>query len=194
MGSDFSECIHWFGEMSGTEVSTVEMTRRLLGRYPEFFYRVYGDVSGGVGTTSNAGVTDYNQISSTMAEYGAQFTVDYLQADEEESRANPRVRSRVENMNRTFSNALGEMRQTYSPQGCPYFDADLRMVGWKPTTASGRGKLDDGGDKDRTHATDGAGYAIYKLFPPGQRATIIPSLPSSLRASYDLISRPNTGG
>lgn len=186
-GEDYSECIHWFGELSGAEIATPEMASRVLGQYPGFFYRFYGDASGGVGTTSNAGVTDYNQISEVMVDAGAMCTIDRLQADEEESRANPRVKSRVENMNRMFCNAIGEVRQTYDPQRCPFFDGDVRMVGWKSTTTSGRGKLDDGGDKDRTHATDGGGYAVYKLFPPGQRATIVKSLPSTLRTDYDLL-------
>lgn len=186
-GIDYSECIHWFRELQAMECSTVRMTTTLLNQFPDYFYRVFGDASGGVGTTSNAGVTDYNQIASTMSDSGAMFSIDYFQADEEESKANPRVRTRVENMNRLACNAVGEIRQTYNPDACPLFDGDMRMVGWKPTTSSGRGKLDDGGDKLRTHASDGAGYVLMKIFPPGQRGAIVDSVPSSIRSEYDLM-------
>jgi hypothetical protein len=186
-GVDFSECIHWFGELSGEQLSTPEMTQRLLMQYPDYFYKIFGDVSGGIGTTSNAGVTDYDQIAATLADAEAMFSVDYLQADEEENKSNPRVRTRVENMNRMLCNAVGERRMTYDPTACPLFDGDMKMVGWKPTTASGRGKLDDGGDNKRTHASDGAGYAVFKLFPPGRRAMIAPSMPSTMRAEHGML-------
>jgi len=189
-GEYWYDHIHWFGELSGREMSSVAMTLYLLQSYPDFFYRIYGDVSGGIGTTSNAGVTDYDQIAATLADAGARFTVDFHQLDEEESRANPRVRTRVENMNSRFCNAMGEIRQTYDPARCTYFDGDVKMVGWKSVTSSGRGKLDDGGDGDRTHASDAAGYAVFKLFPPGRQAEIIESLPSQLREEYDLMRQP----
>lgn len=180
----YGDCIHWFGEISMTEASSEMMTLKLLGQYPKFFYQIYGDVSGGVGTTSNAGETDYHQISTVMAEAGVGYTIDYFQGEE---RTNPKVRNRVENMNSRFYNALGEIRQTYDPVNCPLFDGDVKMVGWKPTTSSGRGKLDDGGDCQRTHATDAAGYAVWKLFPPTRYAGIVESLPSSIRTEAGLL-------
>lgn len=186
-GSFYSDYIHWFAELEGREMSTVMMTIKLLNDFPDFFYRVFGDVSGGMGTTSNAGVTDYDQISETMTEAGAVFSIDYMQLDDSESHANPRVRTRVENMNRMLCNAMGEIRQTYNPDRCVFFDGDIKMVGWKPVTSSGRGKLDDGGDGDRTHASDAAGYAVFKLFPPGRQARVIESLPSQIRSDYGLM-------
>lgn len=180
----YGDCIHWFGEIADIEVSSEDMTLKLLARFPGFFYQIFGDVSGGVGTTSNAGETDYHQIGNVLSEAGAPHSIDYFQG---EGKANPKVRNRVENMNARFCNAMGEVRQTFDPVSCPHFDGDVKMVGWKPTTAAGRGKLDDGGDSQRTHATDGAGYAVYKLFPPHRTGTIIDSLPSGLRAEHGLI-------
>lgn len=180
----WGDCIHWFGEISETQASSPEMTLKLLGQYPNFHYRIFGDVSGGVGTTSNAGETDYNQISNVLAESGCYYSIDYFQGEE---RTNPKVRSRVENMNARFCNAMGEVRQTYDPANCPLFDGDIKMVGWKPTTNAGRGKLDDGGDCQRTHATDGAGYAVYKLFPPTRQVDIIEPIQSPVRSEHGLI-------
>ena len=175
----FHDCIHWFGHLCEVEASTEHMAKMLLMRYPRFFYRIYGDATGNLGTTSNAGITDYNVIARELGEAGVGFTIDVDQH-------NPLVRDRVENMNARFKNALGEVRQTYDPQGCPEFDADLRVVGWKQTVQRGRGKLDNGGDVRRTHASDASGYAVFKLFPPTRRGSIIPSLPSSVRPDVTL--------
>lgn len=181
----FGDCIHWFGEISMNGVSSIDMTYQLLTMYPNFFYQVFGDVSGGVGTTSNAGETDYHKIGQTLDESGAAYSIDYFQGD---IKSNPKVRSRVENMNSRFSNALGEIRQTYDPQKCPLFDGDVKMVGWKPATNAGRGRLDDGGDFQRTHASDGAGYAVYKLFPPNRITEIVESLPSGIRGEFGILN------
>lgn len=173
-GGTWSEHIHWFGEISDTQVSSRQMALKLIGQYPDFFYEIIGDASGGRGTTSNAGEHDYNQIADELSNAQCLFTIDYDQA-------NPRVKDRVENSNRLLKDATGFVRQTYNPVACPLFDADMRMVGWKKTIEKGRGKLDDGGDKKLTHASDGAGYWLFKKFPPGRRGQIIESVPSSIR-------------
>ncbi len=191
-GEWWGDCIHWFGEISEVEASTRQMTRNVIGRYPGFHYWVYGDRSGNQGTTSNAGETDYHQIGDEMSLAECMFTIVVDQEDPSESKQNPRVKKRVENMNAMFKNALGEIRQTYDPVACPLFDGDVRMVGWKQNVLLGRGKLDDGGDNKRTHATDGGGYAVYKIFPPGRRVEIIDSVVSQVRASVDRDDlRPN---
>lgn len=152
--------IHWYSEIVETqEPNSRSMTRKLIMRYPDFFYRIFGDASGQRGSTSNAGEYDYAQIAEELSMNQAGYTIDVDQA-------NPRVKDRVEAMNSMFKNGIGEHNQTYDPQGCPYFDGDVRMVGWKKQNRTGLGKLDDGGDHNRTHASDGAGYAVFKLFHP----------------------------
>lgn len=168
---DWTQNVHWFRELSMAEASTKSMASMLLAQFPGFHYEIFGDASGGVGTTSNAGEHDYNQIAEVLSEAGANFTIDYDQR-------NPLVRDRVENMNAKFRNAAGGFQMTYNPGGCPLFDADLRSVGWKATTQKGRGKLDDGGDVQRTHATDAAGYAVWKKLPPGKRGAYIEPIPT----------------
>lgn len=185
-GEYYGAMIHWFGEIAEVEMSSAGMAIILMQRYPGFFYRVYGDTSGGVGTTSNAGVTDYDQIAIEFQKAGAPYSIDYFQSDEGQ---NPKVRSRVENMNRLFKNALGEVAQTYDAQACPHFHDDCKMVGWRSTTASGRGKLSDGGDSQRTHATDAAGYAVYKIFPPTSVFRVGTAVASTVRQEYGLIDR-----
>jgi hypothetical protein len=184
-GPWFDEQIHWFKELSETEISTPVMANRLIDQYPGFFFEVYGDASGNVGTTSNAGETDFNQMAHAFQDAGVGYTIDVDQR-------NPLVRDRVENMNALFLNGLGQVRQTFSQSGCPLMDEDVRNVGWKPPAAGqkGRGKLDDRGVKTRTHSTDAAGYVTFKKFPPARRASIIETLPSSVRSEHGLIGTP----
>lgn len=181
-GLYFDECIHWFREISGVETSTPAMMSMLLGQFPDFdFFEVYGDASGGVGTTSNAGETDFNQMAHAFQDAEVAYTIDFEQR-------NPLVRDRVENMNSLFLNGLGQVRQTYSEVGCPLMHDDARNVGWKnKTTLTGKGKLDDRGIKTRTHATDGAGYATFKKFPPKRRGEIITGIQSGIRSEYGLV-------
>lgn len=170
---DWTNHIHWFGELSGVETSSRSMAKMLLGQYPGFHYEIFGDASGGVGTTSNSGEHDYHQIAEELSEAGHTFTMDY-------DPRNPLVRDRVENMNAKYRNAAGSFQMTYDPDRCPNLDQDNRVVGWKATTQRGRGKLDDGGDNQRTHASDAAGYAVWKKLPPGKRGIYIEPTTSHL--------------
>lgn len=170
-GVYWGRCIHWFGEISGHEKSTPEMTAMLVNQYPDFFYRIFGDSSGKRGTTSNAGRHDYAQIAEVMYNAQAGFVID---ADQ----SNPHVKDRVENMNRLAKNSLGEVHMTYNPHACPLFHSDVKMVGWKKSLQMGRSRLDDMGDKNRTHATDGGGYAAFKLLPPNYRTFMGGTMPS----------------
>lgn len=166
--------IHWFGEISGAEKSTPEMTAMLINQYPGFHYRIFGDSSGMRGTTSNAGRHDYAQIAEVMHSARALYTIDAEQA-------NPHVKDRIENMNRMARNSLGETIMTYDPNRCPLFHSDVKVVGWKKMVGFSRSaRLDDMGDFNRTHATDAAGYAVFKLFPPSYRTFMPASVPSPL--------------
>lgn len=178
-GELWSDYIHWFDEISGVQMSTPDMARRVGSKYMDFTFEVFGDASGGIGTTSNAGDHDYNQMAETFADMGIVFTIDKELGyyNPEDLKRNPLVKMRVEQMNMMFLDGVGRHRMSYNPDTCPLFDSDLRIVGWK-TNHRGKGRLDSGGDVQRTHATDGAGYAIFKKFPPTRRATIIDSVES----------------
>lgn len=145
--------VHWFEEISEIETSTPDMTRKLVMRFPDFHYRIFGDASGTRGSTSNQGETDYILMQQEFNRFDASYSIDV-------DPANPRVKDRVENMNRLLCNSLGEIHFTYNPHKCPLLDQDFRLVGWK------NDKLDSMGDVMLTHASDAAGYACYKILPP----------------------------
>lgn len=175
----WADHIHWFNELSSVQTPTAEMAQRLCVMYPDFLYEVYGDSSGGQDTTSNAGDNDYAQMADVFLDNKVVFTIhkDLGFNNPEHRKRNPLVKERVEAMNQMFKSATGEVRQTYNPDTCPLFDADMTGVGWK-TNVKGRGRLDNGGNVQLTHASDGGGYAVYKKFPPTRRAVLIDSLES----------------
>lgn len=174
LGPEFGEHenhIHWFGEVAGRQRSTREQTRVLLERYPGFFYQCYGDASGARGSTSNQGEHDFAQQAEEMEAANVGYTIDF-------DHANPRVFDRVANMNRLAKSADGEVSMTYDKQACPHLHADVRKVGWRKTI-TGRGKLDDKGDHNLTHASDGAGYAVWKVLPMARRGELVDSVKGS---------------
>jgi phage terminase large subunit-like protein len=150
---DDDDDVHFFDEISGKEVSSAELARRLAVKYGDYHIRIFGDASGNRGTTSNAGKTDYDQIAEVLAEHGCSFSIDVDQA-------NPLVKDRVENMCRLLEDANGKRTIKYDPIKCPYLHEDFRKVVWK------NGKVNGGDDCTLTHSSDGAGYAMMKLKPP----------------------------
>lgn len=151
-GKDYSQHIHWFEEISETQISSEEMAARVALKYPDCFIQVYGDASGKRGTTSNAGVTDYDQIMLVFDRYNIHYSLHVPES-------NPLVRDRVERVNAALRNSLGETFMTYDASRCPLLHDDLKNVGYKPT-----GKLDDGGKVQRTHASDAIGYYVYQIY------------------------------
>ena len=108
-------------------------------------------------STSNAGDTDYSQQAEEFDARGVGWTIDF-------DHANPRVIDRVQNMNRLAKSANGKISMTFDRSCCPRLAADVAKVGWRKTL-QGKGKLDDKGDHFLTHASDAAGYAVWKILP-----------------------------
>lgn len=168
----WQDCIHWFGEVIGRQKSTRQQTRDLYDRYgKDTFYQCFGDASGSRGTTSNQGEHDFAQMAEEFDEAGVAYTIDY-------DHANPRVIDRVQNMNRLAKNSLGLVAMTYSKNDCPTLHQDFRKVAWKKTV-TGKAKLDDKGDHNLTHASDAAGYAVWKVLPFARRGFTVDAIPTS---------------
>lgn len=164
--------LHVFDELVESQIGTPDMVRKLVSLYPGFHYAFYGDASGGRGTNSNAGVTDYRQIAMTMDELGCSYSIS---VDD----ANPRVRDRVETVNSLLKNGLNEVLLTYNHEKCPELDSDFNTVGWRQGPSNyGRATLNNNGDLRRTHITDGIGYLCEKLFPLSVRSSLIDTIAS----------------
>lgn len=162
--------LHVFKEFSAVECSTERMAQTIANFYGNFHIRVYGDSSGTHGTTSNAGMTDYKIIANIFAKANIVYSINT-------EKANPLVRDRTENVNRMLLNGMNEISLTYNPALCPLLHADFTKVGWNKAS----GKLTGNGDHTLTHASDGLGYLIWKLFPPLARGTEISKLQGNHR-------------
>lgn len=163
-GSKWAKHLHVFNELAAAQTPTRAMARKLAANFPNYKMKIYGDASGGKGTTSNAGEHDYAQLMEELGKAGIVASVDYDQS-------NPNVKDRVENMNGKARNLALETHITYNPDACPLLDEDVRQVGW-----SKAGKLDSGGVVTRTHASDGLGYAVWKVMPYARRGTVPTSI------------------
>lgn len=171
-GTQWEDHLHWFTEVCGRQVSTRAQTQAMIARFGDaFFYQIYGDASGGRGSTSNAGEHDFAQMAEELDAARVGFTIDF-------DPANPRVIDRVQNMNRLARAASGKVSMTYDKSQCPHLANDFRLVGWRKTL-DGRGKLDDKGNKELTHAADAAGYAAWKLLPFARQGFLPDSIPGS---------------
>ena len=171
-GSQWEDHLHWFDQVLGRQVSTRAQTQELISRYgTNFLYNVYGDASGGRGSTSNAGEHDFAQMAEEFDAAGCGFTIDF-------DPANPRVIDRVQNMNRLARAANGAVSMTYDKSRCTHLTQDARLVGWR-RTLDGRGKLDDRGNKELTHAMDAAGYAAWKVLPFARHGFMAEAAPMS---------------
>jgi hypothetical protein len=81
-------------------------------------------------------------------------------------------------MNRLARAANGTVSMTYDKSKCTHLTQDARLVGWR-RTIDGRGKLDDRGNKELTHAMDAAGYAAWKVLPFARHGFVPDATPMS---------------
>ena len=114
----------------------------MKGRYPSAV--VYPDASGNARKSSST--KSDHQI---LRDAGFQVIA---------RRKQPPVRDRVNAVNSRFKSASGEVRMTIDTTKCKELTADLERVQWK-------GGDIDKSDDERTHASDGMGYAVEYLFP-----------------------------
>jgi hypothetical protein len=115
---------------------------------------VVGDAAGRAGQRAAAGQSDYDILFGMLREKG--FTYDNLTPE-----SNPLVKDRINAVNGVCRTADGETLLRVHPTGCPKLMRDLQRVTWK----EGKHVLDKSKDTTLTHASDGVGYAIYKLTP-----------------------------
>lgn len=152
VGQQVSDNIIWFDEFSEVECSTERMAAKFAAKYQHFFVKIFGDASGTRGTSSNKGITDFQQIANVLNENGIPFSIDV-------PNQNPSVRERIENVCRLGRNAENEIQMTYNPERCPLLHEDLTKLCFKndkPYAA----------EVTLTHASDAIGYAAYRIMPP----------------------------
>ena len=149
--NEHKETIHFFDEFIikgafGTEPPTERMCRLIRERYPNHQIWVYPD-STGKRKTTNAPSSDLALIRSQK---GFRVVV---------NASNPFVRDRLLAVNKK----LGDKSLTVDTDKCPDLTEDLERV-----ERDEHGDIDKS-DKMRSHSSDGAGYAVAKLYPVKHR-------------------------
>ena len=128
--------VHFFDEIRLKNATTYDMAEALKEKHPGI--TIYPDASGSARKTSST-----RSDHAILREYG--FTV-------RAHASNPPVRDRTNAFNALMRNG------NVSFEGCPELISDLERCTWR------NGDIDKR-DPERTHASDGAGYAIEHLFP-----------------------------
>jgi hypothetical protein len=125
---------------------------------------VYGDASGGARKTA-ASATDYMILRAALKHGHANHRMMV-------PHANPPVTDRVNAVNARLMSASGKSNCFIHPR-CKELVSDLARVSWKPGTRD-----IDKRDKNRTHASDAAGYFIVREYRvSGVRASAPPPQP-----------------
>lgn len=85
------------------------------------------------------------------------------------SKANPRVKDRVNAVNAMLCNALLEANTRIDPS-CKMLIRDFRQVQWKRDSSGGTTGQIDKSDMELTHVSDSYGYFCHKEFELKSRA------------------------
>jgi hypothetical protein len=136
-------------ETTRVEVMLKEVLRR-YGNWPSGFH-IFGDASG-TRDEMSSGMACYDTIKQILSSRRIRHTVTV-------PRANPHVSDRIEAVNASLCAYDGSVKFTYDDQKCKHLHLDFLRVGWDGV------RLQDGGDPDRTHASDGVGYHIVAIRP-----------------------------
>jgi hypothetical protein len=131
--------------------TTKEACEEFIRRYPKHDRGVviYGDTSGNQRQTT--GSTDYEMIREYFAAYSR------LQPSMHVEGSNPRVRNRVNRMNRQFKSAAGTVGIAIDPK-CKELIRDFEEVSYKADSPD----IDKNKDRLRTHSPDALGYLVWQ--------------------------------
>ena len=162
LGQHDRQRYYWFDEIhlegSHTQEASGALIEKLMALKARGLMRsqpqiiVCGDATGKAGQRAAAGQSDYDIVLGELKRHG--FTFNNVTPD-----ANPMVKDRVNNMNSKLRAADGSVSIFYNPITCPSLKKDFDRVTWK------NGILNEGKNKELTHASDSVGYVTSVLTP-----------------------------
>lgn len=118
--------------------------------------RIYGDATGGYGSSAQLQGNDWEIVQRTLAkEFAGRMSLHV-------SRSNPSERSRINAVNSRIRTMDGGIKLMVNPISCKHLTKDFRQV---MLLLGGRGQIDKRTALDLTHISDAAGYYIAKEFP-----------------------------
>lgn len=160
LGQKKIDDFYWFDEIwlkqSHTQEAAEVLAQKIL-KQPNLKYGVIlcGDASSKSSQRAAAGQSDYDIVCQILDKHGIKWV--NMTPD-----SNPTVKDRVNTVNAKLKDGNGERHCWFHPD-CKQAIRDMQRVVWKE--GAGGAILDQTTDKERTHSSDGVGYAICELSP-----------------------------
>jgi hypothetical protein len=163
MGQHRNHQFYWFDEIFLRRSHTPEAAKEFVARYLELRKLghksepnviIAGDATAKAGQRAAAAQSDYDILTAALRE--AKITFSQRTPD-----TNPTVKDRVNTVNAHLKAADGSVSCWLHPS-CKQLRKDFERVAWK---SGANAILDQTTDTERTHISDGAGYAICALSP-----------------------------
>lgn len=160
LGQKKADQYYWFDEVWLKRSHTQEAAEVLAQKVIAYGHQktgviLAGDATSKAGQRAAAGQSDYDIVCQTLDKHN----IKWIQMTPE---SNPTVKDRVNTMNAKLMDGNGDVHCWFNPR-CKETIRDFQRVVWKDT--QGTMILDQTTDKERTHASDGPGYAISALSP-----------------------------
>ena len=147
--------LYWFDEIhlknSHTQEASLELVERVRHHKPGLI--IAGDATSKAGQRAAAGKSDYDILCGILDDAGIKWS-------NETPDSNPAIIDRVNTFNTRLKDATGTHKMWFHPLRCKHTVKDCERVVWKSN-----GTLDQTTDPERTHHTDGCGYAACALTP-----------------------------
>jgi hypothetical protein len=145
---------------SHTQEAALELAEKIImmkaqGHRAEPNLIICGDATSKAGQRAAAGQSDYDILKAILKSKGITFR-------DETPESNPAVKDRVNAVNSKCKDASGKVHLWVNPRTAPNLKTDLERVVWKP---GANATLDEGANRERTHASDSIGYPINALTP-----------------------------
>jgi hypothetical protein len=163
VGTRLTERMEILEEIVLSNSNTPSMMDKLLLELKKYQWgyelnvEVYGDAAGSQ-RSPNSSKTNWQIVSEYMT-MNPSIHPRFLRR-----RANPMIKDRVNAVNTMLKSADGTTRLYVDDVKCPQLVKDFKKVKWQQDSDGNTTGLLDKSDKDRTHISDAAGYAIEYLF------------------------------
>lgn len=160
LGQKKIDQFYWFDEIwlrqSHTQEAAEVLCQKILAlNHQKLGVILCGDATSKASQRAASGQSDYDIVCQALDKHGIRWV--NMTPD-----SNPTVKDRVNTMNSKLRDANGEIHCWAHPE-CKELIRDWQRVVWKQGAAGAM--LDQTTDRERTHASDGPGYAIHALSP-----------------------------
>jgi hypothetical protein len=145
----------WLKQSHTQEAAEVLAQKIITMNHQKLGVILCGDASSKSSQRAAAGQSDYDIVCQVLDKHNIRWV--NMTPD-----SNPHVKDRVNTVNAKLKDGNGDTHLWFHPD-CKETIRDFQRVVWKE--GSGGATLDQTTDRERTHASDGPGYAICELSP-----------------------------